>query len=141
MTPDRKVVPFRAWHYEWLGPAGEHGVIPLPVESLLMLEKELSYTLVVDGLPIACAGVIRQWPGRYVAWAYLVRGSLRHLPWISQTCRANLATVKGRIEFTVRKDFLPGQRWARELGFEVETPLLRAYGPRGEDHIGYVRIQ
>ena len=42
---------------------------------------------------------------------------------------------------TVLKDFKQGHRWAKILGFELETPTLRAYGPAGEDHAGYVRIR
>ena len=51
-----------------------------------------------------------------------------------------LGRVKGRVEFTVRADFEKGHRWAKMLGFTVESPLLRAYGPLGEDHVGYVRF-
>lgn len=54
---------------------------------------------------------------------------------------ANLAKIRGRIEMTVRADFTKGQRWAQLLGFSVETPVLKNYGPLGEDHTGYVRIQ
>ncbi len=49
-------------------------------------------------------------------------------------------SVKGRMEFTVRKDFAAGHVFARLLGFEVETPCMKSYGPFGEDHVGYIRM-
>jgi hypothetical protein len=31
-------------------------------------------------------------------------------------------------------------KWAKMLGFRVETPLLTMFGPEGESHVSYVRI-
>lgn len=144
MILERRVVPFKRWHYEWLvqrGPRAEHDVRVLVGDMVLeTLEKSNSWTAVVDGDPVACAGTLQQWPGRHLAWAYITRGTLPLMPWITEEVRKNLAGVKGRIELTVRKDFPVGQRWARTLGFEVETPVLKAYGPEQEDHISFVRF-
>jgi hypothetical protein len=41
---------------------------------------------------------------------------------------------------TVRKDFVQGHRWAQMLGFEMETPEMKAYDPQGATHVGYVRF-
>lgn len=136
----RKVVPFRAWHHEWLGPAAEAGAVVLEGAILQVLERQNSWTGVVDGEPMACAGTVEQWPGRYVAWAHLSRASGPHMGWITRQVRKNLEGVKGRVELTVRADFPAGLRWARLLGFEIETPILRRYGPEGEDHVGFVRL-
>lgn len=136
----RRVVPFKAWHYEWLGPAAEHGAtVSMDAGLLRALEGQNSWTGIVDGDTIACAGTVQQWPGRHVAWAYLSFTSGPHMGWITRQVRKNLECVKGRIELTVRADFPAGLRWARLLGFEVEVPLLRRYGPEGEDHMGFVR--
>ena len=144
MILDRRVVPFKRWHYDWLvgrGPHAERDVLVL-VNGMVLdtLERANSWTAVVDGDPVACAGTLQQWPGRHLAWAYITRGTLPLMSWITDEVQRNLAGVKGRIELTVRKDFPVGQRWARTLGFEVETPLLRAFGPEGEPHVGYVRF-
>jgi hypothetical protein len=40
----------------------------------------------------------------------------------------------------VHAGFKDGKRWAEALGFSVETPVLRQYGPDGADHVGYLRI-
>lgn len=137
-------MPFCGHHYGWLAEAGRAAegspCATLSAATLAQLEKQNSWTGVVDGVPVVCAGTIVQWPGRHTAWAYVAQGALKHMPWITAEVLRNLESVRGRIEFTVRVDFPAGQRWAKRLGFEIETPLLKAYGPTGEDHVGYVRL-
>lgn len=137
----RKIVPFKRWHYDWLDVAAEAGRFS-PHESVLaQLEGANSYTGIVNGDVVFCAGTIMQWPTRHVGWALLhERLSRPHMLWITREVRAGIERVRGRIEFTVRADFPQGQRWAEAIGFRIETPLLKAYGPEGEDHIGYARI-
>ncbi len=139
---DRRVVPFKHWHYDWLraSDAAEGAVLLLDKGTLSQIEQGNSWTVVIDGAPVVCAGTLQHWPGRHMAWAYVARGTLQHMEWITERVRENLAGLKGRIEFTVRADFAPGLRWAKSLGFEVETPVLKAYGPQGEDHVGFARI-
>lgn len=143
MEADRRVVPFKQHHYLWLregNPTADGGMFVPTVETLAQIEGQNSWTGVIDGEPVACAGTIFQWPGRHTAWAYMGRNTGPHMRWITKAVLNNLAVVKGRIELTVRADFPMGQRWARMLGFEVETPLMRAFGPLGEDHVGFVRM-
>lgn len=141
---NRLIVPFKAHHFDWLMEAGPKadGGLQLPMSTGLMrhLEGQNSWTGVVDGEPIVCAGTIEHWPGRHQAWAYLGLNSGPHMTWITLAVRKNLKTIRGRIECTVRADFELGQRWAEMLGFEIEAPRMRQYGPEGEDHIGFVRI-
>ena len=139
---DRRTVPFRRWHYDWIveQDAAEGGMFRLSPQVAAQAEGENSWTGVVDGAPVACAGTMQYWPGRHMAWAYIVRGARRHMPWITKEVVKVLDQVRGRIELTVRCDFPAGQRWAARLGFVVETPVLRAFGPEGEDHVGWVRF-
>ena len=140
---DLRVVPFRKIHYEWLredNPVADGGQFVATDAILEQLEGENSWTGVVDGVPIVCAGTVRQWPGRHMAWAYLGKNTAPHMVWITKQVIAQLANVEGRIEMSVRTDFPIGQRWAKMLGFVVETPRMKAYGPQGEDHVGFVRI-
>jgi hypothetical protein len=141
MTVDRRVVPFKRWHYEWLANAGQAVDQRTRISdyTLAQLEQFNSWTGVMDGSPVLCAGTIQQWPGRHIAWAYLNESTGRQMLRITNEVKRKLLEVKGRIEFTVRADFPAGHRWAKLIGFEVETPLLKAYGPEGEDHVGYVR--
>jgi hypothetical protein len=138
---DRKVVPFKRWHYDWIGISAEPRSVR-PHESVLaQLEQENSWTGIVDGEVIFCAGTVAQWPTRHTTWALLQETlSRQHMLWVTKEVLKGLATVKGRIELTVRTDFPAGKQWARMLGFQVETPLLKMFGPEGEDHIGYVRM-
>ena len=136
----RKIVPFRRWHYEWLGESIESGFTP-DQATLALLESQHSYTAMVDGEVVVCAGYVRHWPTRHVAWAILNRQKApAHMKWITRTARESLAAMPGRVELTVRADFPQGQRWAELLGFKIETPRLEKFGPEGEDHIGYVRM-
>lgn len=136
----RKIVPFKRWHYGWLEVAKPNRYA-LHDSVLAQMEEANSYTGIVDGNVVFCAGTLAQWPTRHIGWALLhERLSRPHILWITREVRAGLECVKGRIEMTVRADFTQGQRWAKAIGFRVETPLLEAYGPDGEDHIGYVRV-
>lgn len=142
MTPDRRVVPFKPWHYQWLADgrkSAEGGAFRVGDDVLWSLCKENWWTGIVDGEVLVCAGTMQQWPGRHVASAYVARGTLPHMVWITEEVKKALAKVKGRIEFTVRADFPIGIRWAKTLGFETEA-LLRKYGPEGEDHFSFVRF-
>ena len=139
---DRAVVPFRRWHLVWLLEAGkaEGGQAQFDTDTLMVLEKHNSWTVVVDGEPMACGGTLLQWQGRHIAWTYLNVKSGPHMRFITRAAQDGLAKIRGRVESTVRCDFEAGHRWMRILGFEVETERLKAYGPEGEDHTGYVRF-
>ena len=138
----RAVVPFRRWHLAWLLEAGKAvgGQAQFDIDTLLTLEKHNNWTVVIDGEPMACGGTLQQWPGRHIAWMYLNAKSGPHMRYLTRVVKEGLEKVVGRVEFTVRRDFDLGNRWAQMLGFEVEAPVLRAFGPDGEDHVGYVRI-
>ncbi len=140
----KQIVPFRAIHYQWLasrGPAVDQiGTMAKDPATLALLERCNTWTGVVDGDPIAVAGTMQLWPGRHMAWAHMSLDTGPHMLWITQETLKRLKDVQGRIELTVRSSFAAGHRWAKMLGFEVEAPLMRGYGPAGEDHIGYVRI-
>ena len=135
------MTPFRRWHLGWLGPEAEGGDYKLPVEAAVELEKSgLCWTLLYEDAPVACGGLAQIWPHRYQAWMLLDRRTGRHMFRITKEVSTYLRKVKGRIELTVRADFEQGQRWAKMLGFELESLLLRQYGHDGADNVGYVRI-
>lgn len=95
-----------------------------------------------DGSVLAVAGVIHQWQGRGLAWAYLsdnVTG-----PRFLFVHRAVNRFIKGcylnRIEMTVDCDFDQGHRWATMLGFALEAPRMKGYRPDGGDCALYARV-
>lgn len=59
---------------------------------------------------------------------------------ITMAAVKHMAKVEGRLEISVRCDFVLGHKWAKMLGFRVETERMVRFGPEGEDHTGYVRI-
>lgn len=130
------VVPFKRWHYGWL-----EMDTAVTESELIQMEQQNSWTAVVDGSIVACAGTIVMWPGRHSAWAFMTAATAKHMRFITSAVLKNIEGLKGRIEMTVQADFPAGHRWAKILGFRVEAPLLRAYGPDGADHVGYVRFQ
>lgn len=138
-------VPFKPSHWSEveLLPSREAGMTCpegiLTSEALGYLVGN-SWSCRVDDMTVACGGAVEVWPGRHNAWCYMTDPAMRHIRGITGKAREVLALPKGRIECTVRVDFEPGHKWMKILGFEVETPLLKAYGPYGEDHTGYVRF-
>lgn len=138
----RRVVPFKHWHLQWLKEKGvaEGGVFDLGTAAVAALELHRSWTAVADGEPIACGGTVEIWPGRHSGWAYLNKSAAAHMLFVTRAAEQVLQQVKGRIEMTVRCDFKAGHRWAKILGFVLETPVLKQFGPEGEDHSGYTRF-
>lgn len=119
---------------------GANGYSLSPEECHLMEQSGTCWTIVHDGDPIACGGFIQMWPGRHVAWMLLDDRSRRHMGYVTRQALKKLAGIHGRIELTVRADFYAGLRWAEMLGFKIEAPLMRRFGPDGADHVGYVRV-
>lgn len=132
---------FQRWHLACLGES--FGGFYLSDDPALLRHIELSpntWSVLHDGTPIASGGTLEQWPGRHMAWASLGDSSRRHMLTITRAAYETVRKVKGRVEMTVREDFAAGHRWAKLLGFEVETPRLAHYGPQGEDHVSYVLL-
>lgn len=134
MSLSRMVVPFKSWHMKWL----DAKVVLSDVE-LQSMEQQSSKSLIVNGAIIACAGWLTFWPGRHQAWAYMSPATGPHMRWLTRMCDEHARQLKGRIEMTVRTDFEAGHRWALMLGFTLETAVMKAYGPFGEDHAMYTR--
>lgn len=103
---------------------------------------EYAYTVLRDGEPIACIGLIRYWEGRYEAWAFLIPGHRDVFVYIHNQVRRflKLSNIR-RIEATVDMGFKNGHKWALMLGFHVEAPLLQGFGPTGNDHRLYVFLR
>jgi hypothetical protein len=91
-------------------------------------------TLLADGFPVACAGVMEIWPGRGHAWALLDVQAAKYLRQITRAIRDEFIGLPfRRIEMTVQEGFDQGMRWARLLGFEQETPEpMKLYFPDGQ---------
>jgi len=133
---------FQRWHLEHLRTdAIEEQTYTHDPEMLRAMEQSPNtWTVVAEGEPVACGGTLELWPGRHLAWGILGDAAKRHVLAVSRVARDVVSRVPGRVECTVRSDFIPGQRWAKLLGFSVETPCLAHFGPLGENHVGFVRV-
>lgn len=99
------------------------------------------YTALVDGMPIACAGLVEQWEGRALAWALIAENAGPHFVRITRAVRRALDIAQyRRIEAHVDAEFGAGIRWAQMLGFEVESKMAQ-FTPEGRDAFMYVRIK
>lgn len=142
------IEPLDHWHLKALSvtEAAEGGnrVSTLPDEVVARLMQHNSWSLLsTEGDVIACGGTIEEWPGRHGGWLYFTLETRRHMIRLTRLVQSFLEPVRGRIEATVRRDFVAGHRFIQLVGFEVENPpgVLQAYGPDGEDHISYVKFQ
>lgn len=98
------------------------------------------WTVVHDGLPLCCGGLVEVWTGRAYAWAYLDRDCGPHLLGMTRVIRSLLdRSGFRRIEMAVDADFEAGCRWARLLGFKHEN-LAAKYMPHGGDAHIFVRV-
>lgn len=116
------------------------GHLDMDQATLNYMATHPGYTLYYNESPVACGGTVPIWPGRWQGWALLNALAGPHMLPITRYAKQVMGLPVGRVEISVQTTFPAGQRWARLLGFDIETPLLRGYGPDGEDHIGYVRF-
>lgn len=102
-----------------------------------------AWTGLVDGRPVACAGVLEVWQGRGYAWAILAHDAGHWMLHIHRAVRRGIALCGvRRIEMACAADFPQAARWAQALGFTLETPQpMRAYLPDGRDAYLYARVQ
>lgn len=139
------IVPFEAEHISGLQlqPAQrKFGDALNPEYARALASAGNGWTAVVDGVPVACAGLVEQWEGRALAWALLSDniGPSRFVR-VTRAVRRFLDMADyRRIEMQVDADHAQAIRWAEMLGFEVESKK-RAFLPDGRDAFEFVRIR
>jgi hypothetical protein len=134
-----KIIPFESHHTKLMTPQSAQAfeVDYAPLEAA----AGDAWTAVVDGLPVACAGLIEMWKDRAQAWALLSADAGPHMLPITRSIRFRLASSSfRRIEMAVDVDFEAGIRWAHMLGFEHEC-TARNYFPGGRTARLYARIK
>lgn len=107
----------------------------------LAMPYGLSWTALDGDEPICCAGVVEVWEGRAYAWALLSEYAGPHLLTLTRVIRSRLASLRyRRVEMAVDAGFDAGCRWAKMLGFRLETPApMRGYLPNGRSAWLYAR--
>lgn len=101
-----------------------------------------SYSYVEDGKVYACAGITEYWEGRGEAWIILSEGLGHRFKAIHTLTKKFLdeCPIK-RIEGIINVDFKDAHRWIKHLGFEVESPCMKAYGRDGADCVLYAKVK
>jgi hypothetical protein len=140
------IIPFRKDHLVNMMDCGlVEGITPEFIDVVFQEIERLgaSYSAEVDGDIVACAGLTELSPGRALAWSYLspnLGGQM--MLRITRACNRmmNLSSFR-RVEMDVLWDHAEGHRWARILGFDLECPRRRAYGPDGRDYALYSRVK
>lgn len=113
-------------------------------ESLSSIETlPQAFTMLDDGIPIACAGLIEIWKGRAEAWAFFDPriGPSRFLAVHRSVLRFFDLAQYRRIEAVVDCGFEPGHRWVKMLGFKMEAERMTKYTVVGGDVVLYARIK
>ncbi len=107
----------------------------------------LSYSGMLDDVPVACAGICPIYNGVGEAWfIFSPRFEIGRpsRPWASVSMAAKRGLKRAfeigfhRVQTAIPVDFLEGQRLVRHLGFMSEGPM-KAYGPNGEDFMRFAR--
>lgn len=101
-----------------------------------------AYTLIVDGAPVACVGLVLQPWDKAEAWALLSNAYKSHKLEIYRFIREKLAMAFGqgivRVQATIDPSYPANIKWIESLGFECEG-RLKKYGPHREDYLLYSR--
>jgi hypothetical protein len=115
------------------------GQAPEAAEALS--KSDLAWTGVAGGEPVACGGLLKHWPHRYMAWMLLPPQSGPHMVAVTRAVKRAMELVErpARIEMHVRQDFIPGHRFATLLGFEMESVNPKFF-PDMADADTYVRF-
>lgn len=113
-------------------------------EYLASIAAHPSWSGIIDGDVVCCAGYFPIWCGRYYAWALLSRRLKPHdMIALTRSVRRGLDLIAdARCEAVVQSDFDTGHRWLRMLGFTRETPEpMRRYFPHGGNAVLYSRVK
>ena len=100
----------------------------------------VAQTALLDGQPIACAGVMELWPGRAYAWAYLGEQAAGRFKAVHRAVVAVLASNRWRrVEMAVDVRDPGAKRWAYHLGFDFEG-VARKWTTDGRDVEIWARV-
>lgn len=137
------VIPFRAEHF-WaidVQPSQAYVRNYVTEDSIKLLEKMHSFTVVEGESLLACFGWVPLYPTRASLWAYISAASGPHFVGITRIAKRLVDELAfRRLEMEVDCEFEQGHRWAKMLGFELEAERLRGLRMDGGDSALYARI-
>lgn len=141
------LVPFKARHLYGLDLQEQQRYLSsfITTEEMKGLENTKycqAWTYFVDGNPVGCCGVLKQWEGRAVAWMYLDKKAGRHLIRGVRFIKRYLETTPyRRIEATVDEGFEQAHRLVQMLGFKLEAENMKGFLPNGGNAALYAMVK
>ena len=141
-----EVVPFQAWHMCGFSVREKIGMGFKQSDWEIVESLETSRTMLKDGRPTVCAGLIPRWHGNADAWLWIDEGAENR-----DIARAGREVTKfldhmqsfgqyRRVQTTVNVEYESWNNWCKSLGFEYEGVAAK-YDPLGNDHCMYARIR
>ena len=138
------IIPFEPDHLQTLALQDSQAwVMPMlsPEYGAMLKKAGLCFTAMEGEEIMACAGIMKIWEGRDLAWALISGNSGKHFIKIYRAIKLFIDThPTRRIEATVDFNFAEGHRLMRMLGFEYEGKA-RAFMPDGRDVGLYARVK
>ncbi len=116
-----------------------------PVEAGRAFEGNPGWTILADGQPVACVGLLLQWRGVGTVWAFPGADIRRHTRAFLYYSRHLLASYwthlrLHRVQAFVQAGNLRARRFVEHLGLEHETALA-GWGPQGDTYLLYSRVE
>jgi len=149
VTDNYLIVPYRKEHGDQIINEGlnyELLKIDASYEELRIDHSRpgMSFTLLGDGTPIVCGGIIPLWNGVCEGWIIggkrIFQAKIKAARLIKK--RTDLLCLNNnvsRLQAAVRAGFKEGYRFAKFLGLQDEG-LMKKYGPDGSDYYRMAKI-
>lgn len=149
MTDNYLIVPYRKEHGDQIINEGlnyELLKIDASYEELRIDHSRpgMSFTLLGDGEPIVCGGIIPLWNGVCEGWIIggkrIFQAKIKAARLIKK--RTDLLCLNNnvsRLQTAVKAGFKEGYRFAKFLGLQDEG-LMKKYGPDGSDYYRMAKI-
>jgi|WetSurSiteA1Bulk_404760.scaffolds.fasta_scaffold105920_2 hypothetical protein len=143
-----KIVSLRPFHVRVVLEQNEREGIILPMSGEDMIASYLSpgslaVTMVADGIPVACGGIINVGWSRGEAWILTSSQSWFYRKSMVKEMKSRISELasQGGFHRVQATCFTPGrEKFFRLLGFDLETEKgLAGYGPSGETAFMFAR--
>lgn len=110
------------------------------------MESGRAYTLLLDEVPIVCAGIVEMGWRRGEAWTLISSLFYTYRKTCFKVIRNSIDSLAKemnlrRIQSVINESLAVKDTWMKHLGFERETQdCLRSFGPNGENFVMYSRV-
>lgn len=107
-------------------------------------ESGEAFSCIKDGEIIACAGLIKVWENRLLAWALMTENALTPRVFL-EIHKASIKLFEfnndKRIEAYVDLNHKKAHEWIIKLGFELECKEMKRFLPNGSSQALYARVK